>query len=222
MTKSLLDLVPSGPVRSDPFDFKGQEARWRVLDGQEIIGCRVAAERRVMRMLVDEMGLEPKDAYPIVQAGGDTQREWFEYYVIGAAMTDKAGAPISMDVPDDIATRLADECSPIERARLIDDYLQFADEHDPSNLSDEEQEEIIAALGKGEDSILQRLGSNLLRSLLATLAPRLARAEMLAAQLEEREDLEARVGVLSDHLEELERELSQMRRSADGSDSPSG
>lgn len=212
--KSLLDVVPSGPVRSKaPFNFKGEPARWRVLDSLEIQACRHAAQKRAMDILVDDLGLDAKDAYPLVQAGSsaDTQREWFEYYVIGAAMTDAEGAPVAMGTPDEVAFRLADETTPIERARLIDDYLQFVDENDPSNLSEEEIGEIIAALGKGEDSILLQQGSNALRSLLVTMGPRLARAEMMVAELQEQEGL-------ADRVDAVEREISLMRRSLDGSD----
>lgn len=209
--KSVLDLLPSGPIYSEePFDFHGQKVKWRLLDGARMMACRNASERREARRLVDEIGLEPKDAYQIAVSIGDDQREWYEWYVLGAALTNEQGEPISMETPDEVAYQLSQKLTPIERAKYFDDYLQFADEHDPSNLTEEQVEEIIAALGKGADSILSRLGSNSLRSLLLSMAPRLARAEALAAKMQETDTLTARV-------EALEREISQMPKSKDGS-----
>ncbi len=214
--KSLLDLVPAGPVRSPIFIFRKQSARWRLLDSLEIIACRTAGRGRAMDVLIEDHGLEKRDAFELVQAGtsGDTEREWFEYYVIAAAMTDEDGSPISVDTPDDIAQRLMDTTAPIERGRLIEDYMQFADEHDPSTLKDGEFEEVLDEVGKGAgESIWKRRGSNSLRSLLAIMAPRLIAAEAALAELQEAESLEARI-------EALELAISPTSRSADGSDSP--
>ncbi len=212
-TRPLLELVPAGPVRSDVFDFKGESAKWRLLDGLEIMACRTAAQKQVLAVMVNELGLEAKDAFPLIQAGSaaDTEREWFEYYVIAAAMTDAEGAPIAQGSPDDIAREMADKCTPIERAKYIDDYLSFADEHDPSEYSDDEYGEMIAALGKGDTSIVQQRGSSSLRSLLLFMAPRLAKAEGALAQLEAAQTIESRV-------EALEAAISQTHRSEDGSD----
>jgi hypothetical protein len=177
--------------------------RWRLLDGLEIVACRTAAQKRALAILTDDLGLAPEVAYPLLQAGtsADTEREWFEHYVLSAAMTDKNGSPIADGTPDEVARRLADVLTPIERSRYIDDYLAFADEHDPSNLSDEEIEEIIATAGKQADaSIWLRHGSNSLRSLLATMAPRLYRAEVALAEYQERETMEARVARLEAEL----------------------
>lgn len=211
--KSLLDLIPSGPIYSLPFVFQGQAVKWRLLDGLETQGCRIAAQRLTMGILVQEMGLEPKEAFALLQAGtsADTEREWLEYHIIGAAMTAEGGGPISMDAPDDIARRLAGEITPIARGRLIEDYIQFAEEHDPTTLSEDDYEEIIAAAGKTESASTWKLyGSNALRSLLAITVPRLIVAETALAEIQEIEDMESRVVA-------LELAISQTSRSLDGS-----
>ena len=220
--KSLLDLVPSGPVRSEVFDFLGQEARWRILNDSETDGCRCAAEKRIFNRLVNELSIEPKDAYQIARAGGDTWQMWFETYIIGAAMTNVDGEPISRDPPDDVAQRLADTLSPIQREKWVNDYLQFADEHDPSNISDEEREEIIAEVGKGGASTLQQRGSNVLRSLLLSTAQELVQLRAKLEALGADTPLEARVEALETKVDALAAEISQMRRLMDGSSSPSG
>jgi hypothetical protein len=204
-TKSLLDLVPSGPTYSPkPFDFFGQQVKWKLLDGQQVDACRTAGSKVAFNTLVEQFGLSPKDAYSLLLAGSsfDTQKEWYEYYTLAAAMVDMDGQPISMAPPDDVAYQLSKRVPPIMRARLIDDYVQFADEHDPSTITDEDIEEIIAQVGKGAgESIWQQYGSNSLRSLCASTVPRLIKAEMAVAELQAAEDLESRVAA-------LEREIS--------------
>jgi hypothetical protein len=201
---SLLDLVPGEPIRSvDPFDFRGQPARWRLLDGLELVACRTAGQKKAMEVLMKDHELPPDEAFQLLQSGTsrDTEREWFEHYILGAAMTDKDGRPIAEGTPDEVARRLADILIPLERARFINDYLSFADEKDPNNLTDEEIEEILATAGKqGDASIWLRYGSNSLRSLLHTLAPRLLRAEMALAVYQEQETMEARVARLEAEL----------------------
>lgn len=212
--KPLLDLVPNAPIHSKPFLFRKLPVKWRLLDSLEIAGCRTAGQKRTMAVLVDDMGLEPKDAFPLLQAGtlADTEREWFEYYVIGAAMTDEAGAPVGAGTPDDVAYRLADITTPRERGQLVEDYMAFEEEHDPSTFSDEDFEEIIAEAGKGAGvSTWLPYGSNALRNLLAIMAPRLVVAEMAVAEFKETEDMGSRVT-------ELERVISQINRSKDGAD----
>lgn len=211
--KTILDLIPSGPTRSEPFDFRGQKVRWRLLDGLEMASCRQAADKRIMRELVDEHGLEPKDAFPLLQASsnGDTWREWFEHYVLAAALTDEDGGPISLGSPDEVALRLMDLLTPIERGRWIDDYLSFADEHDPSNLTEAEIEEIVEAAGKTEGaSIWQRYGSSALRNCLATMVPRLIKAEMAVAEMG------GAPKDFAERLAEVEAVISQISRSPDG------
>lgn len=209
---ALLDLVPRGPIRSKPFDWRGNPARWRLLSGHETAACRTAAQRRAMQILEEDLGLERKDAFQLIQAGSsaDTEREWFEHYIMGAALTDNEGAPVAEGSPDEVAQMLFDTIHPIERGRMIDEYCEFADEHDPSSLSEEDIEELIAEVGKrGGGSILPQYGSNSLRSFCATLVPRLIKAEAALAELQAPIDLEGRI-------ELVEHAISQINKSLDG------
>lgn len=211
--KHLLDLVPNKRIRSeDTFDFKGRQVRWQLLDGEENISCRHAGQKRTLDLMVDELGLEREAAYRLMQAGSsaDTEQEWYEYYTLAAAMTDAEGEPLSMDSIDDIALRLSKLCPPIERRALMVEYIQFAEEHDPTNLSDEQIEEIIAAVGK-DAQILRQLGSNSLRNLLAIMVPRLIHAEFLLEEMQETESLESRI-------QALEHAILQTDKFKDGSD----
>lgn len=219
----ILDLLPSGVIYGEPFKWRDHRVKFRLLDGGETIQCRAAAQKRAVDILVETVRLERKDAFELLQAGSsaDTEREWFHAYVLAAAMCEADnGAPLGAGPHDDVAYRLHDEMAPIEREAYIDQYLEFADEYDPTRLKDEEIEEIIASMGKsGDASISKRLGSNALRSLLTTLVPRLIRAEMALERFEEAEPLEERI-------KELERKLaalvtSPIPRSSGGSGSQS-
>lgn len=213
--KSLLDLVPKKRPTSPTFKFRDHDVRWRLLDGGAIASCRTAAKKQEFLELTTDLGLHRKEALELIARPyqSDNERELFEYFVIGAAMIDEHGAPVQKGPPIEVVRQLRDIVPPIERAALINAYLAFADEHDPSNLTDQDVEEIIAAEGKSPGSISQQLGSNSLRSLCATMAPRLVKAEMLVAELTAKQSLAEQVA-------ELEQEISQMRKSLAGLRSP--
>jgi uncharacterized protein (DUF2236 family) len=178
-------------------------------------------------LLVEHIQLERKDAFELLQAGAsrDTEREWFHCYVLAAAMTDENGHPLGAGEHSDVAFRVNDQMAPIEREAYIDRYLEFADEYDPTTLTDDEVEEIIAAEGKLADgSTWKQFGSSALRSLLTTLVPRLIRAEMALEQYKEQEA--AQDGTMA-RIDQLERQLAALGtsltpRSSDGSGSQSG
>lgn len=218
----ILDLLPSGVIYSEPFEWRGHKVKFRLLDGGETVQCRQAATKLIVDELVEKIGLERKDAFELAQAGSsrDNEHDWFHCYVLAASMCDaKSGAPLGAGDHADVAYRLHDEMPAIEREAYIENYLEFADEHDPSTYTDDEIEEIIATAGKSPDgSTWKRYGSSALRNFLHTLVPRLIRAEMALGQFQEAEPLEERV-------KELERKLElatlPMRRSSDGSGSQS-
>lgn len=218
----ILDLLPSGVIYSKPFEWRGHQVKFRLLDGGETVQCRLAATKLVVDDLVEKVGLERKDAFELAQAGSsrDNERAWFHAYVLAATMCSASnGAPLGAGDHADVAYRLHDEMPPIEREAYIMDYLEFADEHDPSSYTDDEIEEIIATAGKSPDgSTWKRYGSSALRSFLTTLVPRLIRAEMALERFQEAEPLEARV-------KELERRLELATlptpKSSDGSGSQS-
>lgn len=177
-TKSVLDLVPGGPVRSDTFDFKGQTAHFRLLDNLETIACRTAAVKWASATLSDELGISRKDAVLLLDAGitSDSMIDLYELYILAATLTAEDGGPMSQGSPDEVMRHLADKTTPMDRQALMNQYLQFADEHDPESLSDEVLEEMMANLGKLQDpSSVKRLGSNVLRVLTHTMAGELAR-----------------------------------------------
>ena len=99
--KTILSLVPSGPIRSEPFDFKGQTVRWRLLDSLEVIACNDAATRVVAKDIGAAYDVDIAQALELVHTInlGESWRMWLEYYTVAAAMTDTDGDPIAAGSP---------------------------------------------------------------------------------------------------------------------------
>jgi len=213
--KSLFDLVPTGPVRSGPFDFKGKKWQWRLLDGKEDIAVRLAAQRHASDQLMESLDIERRESLELLQTGfnADILTEWHDWYRLAAALTLGTGSPIRDGSPSEIAQWMADEYTPLERLDLLTRYLAFCDDNDPANIDDDETEEIIATAGKPQGrSALRSSGSPVLRHCLHITAVRLHEAETKLAEMMEQEDLAARI-------EAVELVISRMPKSSVGGDS---
>ena len=90
-------------------------------------------------------------------------------------------------------------------------YLEFADEHDPADISEDDIEEIVAAAGgTGAPSPLRRYGTSAQRRSQLTTAVRLAEAQRQIVAMEASQGSEEN---LAERVAELERAISQMRKS---------
>lgn len=187
--KCLLDLVPTGPVYSDVFEFGNppRKFKFRLLDTAESLWCEVAAQRKTLDMLQDEFGDRDLaiDLMKTHAPNMDVHTAWQELFALQAALCAESGAPATEGSPDDRAQRMADLFSPIERYELAQLYAEFADEHDPTNISDEQIEEIVETEGPLLDPAFWRqLGSRVLRRCSLTMAHRLSEANQRIRQLE--------------------------------------
>jgi hypothetical protein len=218
----ILDLLPSEPIYSPAFDWKGQKLKFRLMSSLDETDARMGGQKWAKVQLQDKLDLSAVEALQLMETGyGADMREDCEHIArLYACLCDEQGGPVARgsDVHDSYR-RLAVKFNPLERQELIAQYLDFLDEYDPSQLDDEQIEEMIAEAGKSQDvSPLRQYGSSALRISLLITAHQLADALARLAVLEEEKDLAARV----EHLEAaLEHVTSQMNRSSAGSESPS-
>ena len=180
--KCLLDLIPDGPTYSDVFEFgrPGQSQRYmfRLLDVNESAWCIVAAQRRSLEMLRDQFDKETAlDLLKNNPPNIDLHQWWQECYALQAALCAESGAPVAEGTADERAYQIADKFDPIERHELAELYAEFADEHDPTELSDEQVREIIATEGPmAAPDFWKGFGSRALRRLCLILGQKLAEA----------------------------------------------
>jgi hypothetical protein len=222
-TPDILDLLPSEPVYSEPFDWQGQKLTFRLMSSLDEMEARTLGQKWAKVQLMEKQDLSALEALSLMETGyGADLREDCEHIArLYACLCDEQGGPVARgsDVHDSYR-RIAEKFAPLERQDLIQRYLDFIDEHDPSTLTDEQIEEMIAAAGKSQDaSTLRQYGSSSLRISLLTTARQLHDAKAQLADLEEQADLLTRVEALE---AELERVTSLTNRSGDGSESPSG
>jgi hypothetical protein len=124
----------------------------------------------------------------------DLHTWWQELFGIQAALCDENGRSVVEGDAVERAHRLADIFSPIERFELAQMYGDFADEWDPSEITDDDVKEIIAESGPlgsagplGDPVFWKRLGSSVLRRYCRIMALRIAQLEMELAQYQPEE-----------------------------------
>jgi len=209
--KSLLDLVPSGPTKSEPFDLKGKQVFFRLLDSMETIACRTAAVRQASARIAEELDVSRVEAVSLLDSGllSDNQTELYELYILAASLSDCSdGGPVAMGDQDEVMRYLADTLTPMDRLYYRDKYLQFADDNDPATITDDQLEELVTTgLGKLQDtSYLRQSGSNVLRSCVRTMAYELATLRLEIVALREQDETPALTTA----------EVLQIRRFLDG------
>lgn len=186
--KCLLDLVPDQPHYSDTFEFgvPAKKYKFRLLDTAESQFAIVAAQRKVLEQLTEAFDRETALKLMVEHGpNADLHTWWQELFALQAALCDEKGAPVAEGSADERASRLADVFSPIERHELATLYSEFADEHDPLDITDEQVEEIVEAEGPTLDpGYWRQLGSRMLRRCSLTLARRLAEANHRIRTLE--------------------------------------
>jgi hypothetical protein len=173
-TPSLLELMDGRPVYSDAFEFKGQRIKFKLLDEREISWCRVAAQKMSYKLLLKEFDDDKEMALDLLKNHSinyDEHTDWYDCFVLSSSIKSEDGGPISgIRDPYALAEALADAFTPIERAHLVELYLDHVDENDPNTLTDEQVGELIEEVKKKPDmDFLTQFGSRALRILLLTL-----------------------------------------------------
>jgi hypothetical protein len=188
--KSILELMQPGPIYSDVFEYRGQKVKFRLLDTREMDWCRPAAQSKVLKNLLAQ-NIDKDVALVLLKEHGpnaDSHVDWQESFALAACLCKEDGSPVTKAIdPQHQAEEIADTFTPIEKRDLTDRYLEFADEHDPSLLTDDEEAELIDDVKKNQDPISLKLyGSNALRNCVLTMGKELVRLAIENEELTER------------------------------------
>jgi len=174
---TLQKAMPTGPVYSEPFDFgQGRKYKFRLLDSMETMWAIVAAQKRTLTMIRDEFGDEElsRDLLKAHAPNADLQTWWTELYCLQAALCNDDGSPVIDGDPAARADEMADRFSVVECHELANLYTQFADEHDPTQFSEDDIRGIVEDGKKNLTlSYWRQFGSNTLRRCNHTLATEL-------------------------------------------------
>jgi len=170
---TLQRAIPTGPVHSEAFDFgQGRRYKFRLLDSLETMWAIVAAQKRTLAMLREELGDEElaRDLLKTHAPNADLQTIWTELFCLQAALCNEDGSSVIDGDPASRADEMADRFSMVERHELANLYAQFADEHDPTQFSEDDIRGIVEDGKKNRTlSFWRQYGSNTLRRCNHTL-----------------------------------------------------
>jgi hypothetical protein len=176
------------------FEYKGKKLKFKLLNQFELSFARTGAQRATLRQMVDMFDKEDpevaRDLMKFHAPSQDVWEDWVDCYVLAATLVNEQGQPIYPEAENDhvVAEEIARSFTPLERADLQARFLDFNDEHDPQQYTDDEMLAILEDIKKNshakDPDLLRSYGSGVLRRLVLSIVADLVESEIRAATLE--------------------------------------
>jgi len=157
-TPSILEQMRGDRIYSPVFKYKGQKLKFKLLSQFERSFARTAAQRATWRSMTEIFDKEDpelvRDLMKFHAPSQDAWQDWDDCYILAATLVTETGGALYPQAENDhvVAEEIARSFTPLERADLHARYLDFHDDHDPEQYTDDEIISILDEVKKNSRS----------------------------------------------------------------------